>query len=143
MMTAYENIPLWHERDISHSSAERIILADATTLIDYMLNRMTNIFEGLVVNEDKILENIELTHGVIFAQEALNQLIHSGMSREEAYDLIQKLSMQSLQSKIHFKALLETNEVIQSKLSKMQIENIFHQDKYLRFVDEIFSKVFH
>lgn len=143
MMTAYENIPLWHERDISHSSAERIILADATTLIDYMLNRMTNIFEGLVVNEDKILENIELTHGVIFAQEALNQLIHSGMSREEAYDLIQKLTMQSLQSKIHFKALLETSEVIQSKLSKTQIENIFHQDKYLRFVDEIFSKVFH
>lgn len=142
MMTAYENIALWHERDISHSSAERIILADATTLIDYMLNRMTQTLKGLVINEDRIASNIELTHGVIYAQEALNQLIQSGMNRESAYDLIQSLALKSLTSNVHFKDLITSNEAIVSRLTNDQMVLIFSKDKYLRYVHEIYEKVF-
>ncbi len=142
MVTAFENIPLWHERDISHSSAERIILADATTLLDYMLIRMTNTLEGLVINEKQISQNIELTYGVIFAQEALNQLIKSGMNREDAYDLIQRLALHSLSTKTHFKDQLQSHQEVLSHLSLEQIELIFSKEKYLRYVDEIYEKVF-
>lgn len=142
MVTAFENIPLWHERDISHSSAERIILADATTLLDYMLIRMTNTLEGLVINEKQISQNIELTYGIIFAQEALNQLIKSGMNREDAYDLIQRLALHSLSTKTHFKDQLQSHQEVLSHLSLEQIELIFSKEKYLRYVDEIYEKVF-
>lgn len=143
MITAYENIALWHERDISHSSAERIILADATTLLDYMLNRMTYTLEGLVINEEKIASNIELTHGVIYAQEALNQLIKSGMNREDAYDLIQRLALVSLNEKISFYDQLTTHQEVLHRLSRKQIDQIFSKDKYLKYVSDIYDKVFH
>lgn len=142
MITSFENIALWHERDISHSSAERIILADATTLLDYMLNRMTKTLEGLVINEEQILHNIELTHGVIYAQEALNQLIKSGMNREDAYDLIQKLALVSLKDKVNFYDQLATHKEIQNRLSKEQLTQIFSKDKYLKYVSDIYDKVF-
>ena len=88
MVSAYENIPLWHERDISHSSAERIMLPDATILLDYMLNRFGNILENLVVFPENMLKNIYLTHKVIFAQRVMTALINKGFSRESAYDLV-------------------------------------------------------
>ena len=100
MLTAYENIPLWHERDISHSSAERIILPDATMLLDYMLHRFSNVMENLVVFEDNMEANIWKTHGLVFSQRVLNKLIDQGMVREQAYDAVQPLAMRAWKEQI-------------------------------------------
>ncbi len=101
MTPAYEDIPLWHERDISHSSVERIILPDATELLDYMLNRYQDVLSNLVVYEDQMLDNINKTDGAIFSQRVMNALIEKGLSREEAYDLVQILAMKSYNEKIN------------------------------------------
>ncbi|HPG43240.1 MAG TPA: adenylosuccinate lyase [Acholeplasmataceae bacterium] len=142
MVSSFEDIALWHERDISHSSVERIILGDATTLLDYMLNRYQKTLETLVVFPDKMLKNIALTQGVIFAQSALSQLIEKKMSREEAYDLIQGLSHQALEEQLPLQSLLEENDVITSLLSQDEINHIFAVDKHLIYVDYLFEKVF-
>jgi adenylosuccinate lyase len=134
---ALDNNVLWHERDISHSSAERIIIADATTLIDYMLVRFTKILENLVVYPDKMLENIYLTYGVIFSGSCLNALVKKGWSRESAYDMIQPLTFKALQEKKQFRELLkETNF-----LSNEEIEEIFTLDRYTKNVDNILHSV--
>jgi len=142
MVTAFDNISLWHERDISHSSAERIILADATTLIDYMLNRYKNTLSNLVVYTDVMQKNIEITHGVIFAQDVLHLLIKKGIDREKGYDLIQKLALQSLNEHISFRDLLEKNEEVSSLIQKNELNQAFDIQKYLRYVNDIYQKVF-
>jgi adenylosuccinate lyase len=141
-VTALDNIALWHERDISHSSAERIILADSTTLIDYMLNRYKNTLSTLVVNPDVMLKNIDKTHGVIFAQDVLHLMIKKGFDREKGYDLIQKLALQSLDSHQSFKELLMKNEEIHALLKPNDLDQAFDISKYLRYVDDIYLKVF-
>lgn len=142
MLSSYENIALWHERDISHSSVERIILSDATSLVDYMLNRYGNTLESLQVYPEKMIENIELTRGVVFAQSVLSKLIQKGMNREDAYDLVQKLSYQALQTKSDLRTLLHQNAVIKEHLTKDELDSIFDYHQFFLHVDQIFEKVF-
>ena len=141
MLTAFENIPLWHERDISHSSAERIILPDATMLLDYMLHRFANVMENLVVFEDNMESNIWKTHGLVFSQRVLNKLIDQGMVREQAYDAVQPLAMRAWQEQIPFKPLVQEDPVISRKLSSELIDELFDLAHHSKQVDQIFARV--
>lgn len=141
MLTAFENIPLWHERDISHSSAERIILPDATMLLDYMLHRFANVMENLVVFEDNMESNIWKTHGLVFSQRVLNKLIDQGMVREQAYDAVQPLAMRAWQEQIPFKPLVQEDPVISRQLSSELIDELFDLAHHSKQVDQIFARV--
>jgi len=142
MMSAYEDVPLWHERDISHSSVERIIFPDATILLDYMLNRMTGLIDKLQVFEDRMLINIELTQGVIFAQRVMNKLIdEKAFAREKAYDLIQPLAMMAWTQHKDFKTILKNDALVTTILTQDDIESCFTLDFYLRHVDAIYQRV--
>jgi len=141
MLTAFENIPLWHERDISHSSAERIILPDATMLLDYMLHRFSNVMENLVVFEDNMESNIWKTHGLVFSQRVLNKLIDQGMVREQAYDAVQPLAMRAWREQIPFKPLVQADPVISRQLSSEVIDELFDLAHHSKQVDQIFARV--
>ncbi|MDZ7807128.1 MAG: adenylosuccinate lyase [Gracilimonas sp.] len=141
MITAYENIPLWHERDISHSSAERIILPDATTLLDYMLNRFAGVIENLVVFEDNMEANIWKTQGLVFSQRLLHKLIDKGMPREQAYDTVQPLAMKSWEEQTLFKPIVEADETITEALTQEEIDEAFDLNHHTRNVDVIFKRV--
>jgi len=141
MLAGYENIPLWHERDISHSSVERIIIPDAIMLLDYMLNRYKGVLSNLTVFEDRMLKNIYLTNGVIFAQRVLTKLIDSGLSREKAYDTVQPIAMNAWENNLSYKELLMENGVVTEQLSKEEIEDAFRIDYFLRNVDQIYNRV--
>jgi len=141
MMTAYENIPLWHERDISHSSVERIIFPDATILLDYMLNRFSGVVEKLTIFEDNMHDNIYKTFGLTFSQRVLHKLIDTGMSREKAYDTVQPLAMKAWEEKTMFRDLVEADETVQEQLTKEEIEEAFDLDHHTRNVDRIFKRV--
>ncbi len=142
MVSAYEDIPLWHERDISHSSAERIMLPDATTLLDYMLNRFGNILENLVVFPENMLKNIYLTHKVIFAQRVMTALINKGFSRESAYDLVQPIAMKAWFEGQDYKELLSQNETVMANFTPAELDQCFTLDYYLKQVPAIFERVF-
>lgn len=141
MMTAYENVALWHERDISHSSAERIILPDATIALNYMLNRFTNILDNLVVFEDNMIRNMERTYGLIFSQRVLLKLIDKGYAREKAYDLVQPLAMQAWEEGKSFPDLVEANEEIAMHLTANELKDCFDPTYHLKNVDRIFERV--
>ena len=141
MMTAYEDVPLWHERDISHSSAERIIAPDATELLDYMLNRFGNILDNLTVFEDNMKVNINKTYGVIYSQRFMLKLIEKGFSREKAYDLVQPNAMKAWNEKISFKELMENNPEVTAQLSQEEIDDCFNPMHHLKNVDTIFKRV--
>ncbi|MDO4670003.1 MAG: adenylosuccinate lyase [Aerococcus sp.] len=141
VVTAYENISLWHERDISHSSAERIILADTTILVDYMLHRFSNIMANLTVFPENMKRNMQATHGLIFSQRVLLKLVDQGLSREAAYDLVQPLTAKSWDEQVDFKALVSTNKDIQAVLSPEAIDDAFDPAYHLRRVDEVFRRV--
>ena len=138
---AFEDNNLWHERDISHSSAERIMIPDACTLLDYMLKRLAGICDNLVVNTNKMNENIFLNYGVTFSGGVLNKLINKGMSREEAYDLIQPLAFKSLNEKKLFRHLLLENEQVTKLLSKSEITECFDEKYYLKNDDKIYKRL--
>lgn len=141
MVPAYENISLWHERDISHSSAERIMLPDATILLDYILHRFTGIMKTLTVYPENMKRNMDATYGLIYSQPVLLQLIEKGMSREEAYDLIQPLTATSWETQQSFRTLVEQHPRIQSILSPTDIEAAFDYTRHLTQVDWIFARV--
>lgn len=141
MLTSYENIALWHERDISHSSTERIILPDATELLDYMLVRFRGILEHLVVYPGKMLEDIYLTKGVIFAQRVLYALMQKGLVREEAYDTIQPLAMKALDEKRDYQEILKQDKKVSSLLTEKEIDDCFTLDYYMKNVDYIYKRV--
>ena len=141
MVTAYENVALWHERDISHSSTERIVLPDATELLDYMLTRFKGILENLVVYPETMLSNIYRTRGVIFAQRVMNALIAKGLSREQAYDTVQPIAMEAWTGNKDYKTLLEASADVTNKLSKAELDDCFTLDYYFKNVDEIFRRV--
>ncbi len=141
MNTAFDNITLWHERDISHSSAERIILPDATSLLDYMLNRYTKVLSNLTVYESRMIENIYKTNGVIFVQRVLTKLIDKGISREAAYDLVQPISMKSFDENIQFINLLKENIVVTNSLTVEEIDDCFTLEYYLKEVHTIYKRV--
>lgn len=141
MITAFENIPLWHERDISHSSAERIIIPDGTILLDYMLHRFANLIENLVVYEENMLKNINKTFGLVFSQRLLLMLIEKGLAREEAYDTIQPLAMQAWREKRMFRDLVEKDPIITKHLTAKEIQDAFDLAHHTRHVDTIFKRV--
>ncbi|MEW9501879.1 adenylosuccinate lyase [Jeotgalibacillus marinus] len=141
MHTAYENVPLWHERDISHSSAERVILPDATIALNYMLNRFGNIVKNLTVFPENMKRNMDRTLGLIYSQRVLLALIDKGLSREEAYDTVQPKAMEAWERQVHFRELVEGEEAITSKLSPAEIEDCFDYNYHLQHVDMIFTRL--
>ncbi|KRN57384.1 adenylosuccinate lyase [Carnobacterium divergens DSM 20623] len=141
MVTAYENVTLWHERDISHSSAERIILPDATILLDYMLNRFGNIVKKLTVFPENMKRNMDATFGLIYSQRVLLKLIDKGMSREGAYDLVQPKTAISWDNQVPFRPLLEEDAEIMSILSMEDLDDAFDYHYHLKNVDTIFDRV--
>ena len=140
-IAALENVALWHERDISHSSVERIILPDSTTLMDYMLNKMIFLMKNLYVYPDNMMKNINLTNGLIFSQEILLALVKSGMVREDAYKLVQKNAMQVWKEKKSFKRLLKEDKKIMNFLSEEKIDKLFDLDKILININKIYQRV--
>lgn len=141
MITAYENVSLWHERDISHSSAERIILPDATIAVNYMLNRFMNVVKNLTVYPENMKENIDKTYGVIFSQRVLLALIEKGMVREDAYGIVQPLAMEAWKNKVSFKKLLVKDERITSTLSESEIADCFDYTYHFKNVDFVFERL--
>ena len=141
MAASYENVALWHERDISHSSTERIILPDATELLDYMLTRFKGILDNLVVYPETMLANIYRTKGVIFAQRVMNALIGKGLSREQAYDTVQPIAMKAWTEGLDYQTLLKESADVMGLLSVEELESCFTLDYYFKNVDYIFSRV--
>lgn len=140
MATAAENVALWHERDISHSATERIILPDATILLDYMLNRMMGILDNLVVFQEQMEANIFRTNGVIFAQRVMNALIDKGLSREEAYDTVQPVAMKAMQEGRSYRELLLETPKVRALLSPAEIDDCFTLDYYMKNIDYIYKR---
>jgi len=138
---AMENVPLWHERDITHSSVERIIVPDSCIVLDYMVGTFVNIIENLIVYPENMKKNLELTHGLIFSQAVLLALTKKGVKREEAYAMVQKHAMDVWQSKKSFRDLLETDGAISAFLRTDDIDEIFDLKKSIRHVDMIFERV--
>ncbi|MDN5347817.1 MAG: adenylosuccinate lyase [Clostridia bacterium] len=139
-LAGLENIALWHERDLTHSSVERIILPDTTILLDYMLAKFTEIMAGLNVYPENMRRNLEKTLGLVFSQRVLLALVEKGMLRETAYALVQKNAMRAWQEKVSFKDLVLQDEEIRSKLSAREIEDLFSYDYHLRHIDYIFLR---
>lgn len=137
-----DNVALWHERDISHSSVERVLIPDSTTLMDYMLDRTTRLIEGLVVYPENMKSNLEKTRGLIFSQKILLDLVTAGMSREDAYAVTQRAAMKRRQSDDSFKNLLLAEPKVISTLSKEQVEQSFDMTYHLKHIDRIFRNVF-
>jgi len=141
-LAALENMALWHERDISHSSVERVIAPDSTILIDYMLNRLTRMIKNLRVNKETMVQNLEKLRGLIFSQQVLLALIAKGCERQDAYSLVQRVALRAWNAQEGFKDLLTADSDIQKYLDKKEVEEIFSLGYHLRHVEEIFARVF-
>lgn len=141
VVTAMENVTLWHERDISHSSAERMILPDSTSLIDYMLRRLGSILKNLDVFPETMKKNMDKTLGLIYSGRVLLKLVNSGMTRESAYDLIQPYTAKCWAEQVPFRPLLEADPIIQKQLSQEELNDAFDYHWHLRHVDDIFKRV--
>ena len=141
-MAGLENIPLWHERDISHSSVERIIIPDSTGLIDYMLNRLTGIIDNLVVYPEHMKENLEQTEGLLFSQRVLLELAKRGLSREEAYRAVQKQAMAAWDGEGPFNELLKKDPLIARYLRPTEIDNCFEVGYYMKHLEVIYKRTF-
>lgn len=141
-LAAMENMALWHERDISHSSVERVIGPDSTILIDFMLNRLAGILRGLVVHSGRMEENLNKTKGLIFSQQILMKLAEKGVERQKAYVMVQRNAMEVWKNGQEFKKVIIEDREIETYLKKSEIEEIFDLDYHLKHVDEIFERVF-
>lgn len=141
MVTAYENMPLWHERDISHSSAERVILPDATTVLHYALSRFTTLMDNLVVFEQNMLRNMQRTYGLYNSQRVLNALIEKGLMREDAYDRVQPCAMAAWETEKQFKDICLGDAGIREHMSAEEIESCFDDAYHLKRVDAILARV--
>jgi adenylosuccinate lyase len=139
---AFENNALWHERDISHSSVERVILPDSFIVLDHMLRRFTRIAAGMIVYPRRMMENLELSHGVVFSGNVLLELARRGVSREQAYEWVQRNAMRASRDGVHFKTLLLADADITAILRPAEIERAFDLDEQLKHVDDIFDRVF-
>jgi len=138
----FENVALWHERDISHSSVERVILPDSTTLIDYILNKTTNILDTMFVYPERMLANLESTRGLIFSGQLLLDLVEHGMTRENAYRLVQTHAMRAWKEGLNFRDEILADKEITSKVPRKQVEYAFNLERQLKNVDKIFARVF-
>lgn len=141
MLTSYENVSLWHERDISHSSAERVIIPDGTIALNYMLNRFGKIVKDLTVYPENMKRNMDRTLGLIFSQRVLLALIDKGLVREEAYDTVQPKAMQAWELQVPFRSLIEKDDKITSLLSKEELDDCFDPSYHLKNVDVIFDRL--
>ncbi len=141
-VAAMENVALWHERDISHSSVERVIAPDATVLLDFMLSRFTGLVDDLVIYPDRMIENLNLTRGVIFSQKVLLKMLEKGMTREQAYAVVQENAMRAWLEGIEFKDLLLSDRRVKSYLGAKEIRGIFRLENFLGNVDYIFKRTF-
>ena len=139
MLTAYENINLWHERDISHSSAERIIFPDSLILIDFMLHRFNGVMENLVVHEDNMLKNAKLYGGIVYSQKVLLKLVEKGLTREKAYRIVQKHALDALNGG-HFKDALYQDTRVTNLLTQEEIESCFNVADYLKNIEKVFER---
>ena len=140
-MVAMENVALWHERDISHSSVERVIIPDSTTLMDYMLNKMIYLFKNLFIYPDNMLKNLNKTGGLIFSQEVLLALIKKGATREDAYAMVQRNAMQVWEEQLDFKTLLKGDSEIMSLLNENEIDNLFDLNKVMININKIYKRL--
>ncbi|MED4585400.1 adenylosuccinate lyase [Brevibacillus choshinensis] len=141
MLTSYENVSLWHERDISHSSAERVILPDATQALNYMLRRFMNIVKNLTVFPENMKRNMDRTFGLIYSQQVMLKLIEKGMSREQAYDTVQPRAMQAWEEQRSFRAIVDEDPTVSSTLSKEELDECFDYRYHLKHVDTIFQRL--
>ena len=141
MLTSYENVSLWHERDISHSSAERVILPDATQALNYMLRRFMNIVKNLTVFPENMKRNMDRTFGLIYSQQVMLKLIEKGMSREQAYDTVQPRAMQAWEEQRSFRAIVDEDATVSSTLTKEELDECFDYRYHLKHVDTIFQRL--
>jgi len=141
-MVGLENVALWHERDISHSSAERVVLPDSSIALDYMLEKMASLVDGLVVYPERMLENLNATRGLIFSGQLLLALARAGVARETSYEWVQRNAMKAWDEGFDFQQLVSEDKDIAAHLSKEQIGQVFSLDTYLRNIDAIFARVF-
>ena len=141
-LAALENMPLWHERDISHSSVERVIGPDSTILIDYMLHRITAIVKNLVIHKDRMTDNMHLLKGLTFSQQLLIKLTDKGLERQRAYEMVQRNALKVWERGIPFQSILLDDEELLDHISKKEIEEIFSLDYHFKHVDHLFDRVF-
>ncbi len=141
-LAAMENMALWHERDISHSSVERVIFPDSCILADYMLRRLTGILDRLVVYPERMKENLSLTHGLIYSQRVMLSLVRKGLSREAAYEAVQRSAMRCWEEKVPFKGLLAEDKSVAAALTPEELDDLFDPESMLGNVDAIFARVF-
>ena len=139
--TALENIALWHERDISHSSIERVIFPDSTTIVDYVLVKMTNLIDNLLIYPENMKKNLDLTKGLIFSQEVLLLLIKKGLTRENAYEVVQRNAMKVWRERIDFKELLKTDDEVMSHLKENELDDLFDLSKIMNNINKIFERI--
>jgi adenylosuccinate lyase len=140
-ITALENVALWHERDISHSSAERLILPDSCLALDYILDLFTHVMKGLRVYPQRMWQNIESTHGLLFSQRILLALVERGLSRETAYELVQRNSMRSWDEDLDFFELMKSDRDVTSYIAADELTDLFDYGYYLRYVEDTFQRV--
>ena len=140
-VTALENVALWHERDISHSSAERLILPDASLALDYILDLFAGVMRNLRVYPDRMMSNLESTRGVVFSQRILLAMIEKGLAREDAYQVVHGRAIQSWEEDLDFRDLVRSDTRVSSMLSPDELEELFQYDHFVRFVDETFERV--
>ena len=141
-LAALENVALWHERDVSHSSVERIIIPDSTILIDYMLVRLTQLLKNLMVYPERMLENLNRTGGLVYSQRLLLALVDRGVDRKVAYEAVQHNAMEAWEGWEPFQDLVSEDPLISKKLTKTEIEACFDPEWYVRHLDEVYRRVF-
>lgn len=141
-VSALENIALWHERDISHSSVERVIAPDSTILLDFMLDRVTRLYENLVIYPDKMKRNMEMTRGLYHSESLLTALVRKGLERQEAYKIAQKIAHRCLEEELDFREEVRKSEEVSRLLSSEELEEVLSEDKYYKHIDLIFQRVF-
>ena len=140
-IAALENIPLWHERDISHSSVERIIFPDSLTLVDFMLSRFNGIVQNLNVHEKNMLKNTDKFGGIVFSQKVLLKLIEKGLTREEAYRIVQRNAIDAFENDGDFRVNLLNDEDVTKLLTPVEIDEIFNKEEFLKNINTIYSKI--
>ena len=138
----FENVVLWHERDISHSSAERIIIPDSTTLADYLLHKTASLIESMFVYPERMRANLESTRGLVFSGQLLLDLVESGVSREDAYRLVQSHAMRAWKEDLNFRELILNDREISGRVPRAKIERAFDLRRQLKNIDKIFARVF-
>jgi adenylosuccinate lyase len=139
---AFENVALWHERDISHSSVERIIIPDSTTLVDYMLHKTANLVDTMFVYPERMKTNLEAGGGLVFSGQVLLDLVEHGISREDAYRLVQTHAMRTWKEGLNFRELIFNDKQITSRVPRQQLEKAFDLKRQLRNIDKLFARVF-